>query len=235
MSDFPVASPSFFDRALRRITAAWREMAASVPEQEDNGFEGQIRSVIRARGGEVSARNRAADWRRHTWRRTRRAGRASTYSGEVRFRSGGGGGGVSRCRRPPIRRNGRTAKAALRRALEPPRLKLLTQFTIDPGWPQVPGRSARLPAEDARRGRALLDGAGRRSARICSRPGSTSAFWNCSGSTGTARPRCWKSWSPTRRCMPIRSWRDLKNRLDSDRRCYAFFHPAHARRAADLR
>ena len=23
----------------------------------------------------------------------------------------------------------------------------------------------------------------------------------------------------------IRSWRDLKNRLDSDRRCYAFFHP----------
>src|SRR6478735_5573628 len=24
----------------------------------------------------------------------------------------------------------------------------------------------------------------------------------------------------------IRSWRDLKNRLDSDRRCFAFFHPA---------
>ena len=23
----------------------------------------------------------------------------------------------------------------------------------------------------------------------------------------------------------IRSWRDMKNRLDSDRRCYAFFHP----------
>ena len=23
----------------------------------------------------------------------------------------------------------------------------------------------------------------------------------------------------------IRSWRDLKNRLDSDRRCFAFFHP----------
>jgi malonyl-CoA decarboxylase len=23
----------------------------------------------------------------------------------------------------------------------------------------------------------------------------------------------------------VRSWRDLKNRLDSDRRCYAFFHP----------
>ena len=26
----------------------------------------------------------------------------------------------------------------------------------------------------------------------------------------------------------IRSWEDLQNRLDSDRRCYAFFHPAHA-------
>ena len=32
----------------------------------------------------------------------------------------------------------------------------------------------------------------------------------------------------------IRSWRDLKNRLDSDRRCYAFFHPSHAGGAADF-
>ena len=33
----------------------------------------------------------------------------------------------------------------------------------------------------------------------------------------------------------IRSWADVKNRLDSDRRCYGFFHPRLRRRAADLR
>ncbi len=44
-------------------------------------------------------------------------------------------------------------------------------------------------------------------------------------STGTVPPRCWKSSPATRRCTSIRSWRDLKDRLDSDRRCYAFFHP----------
>ena len=52
-----------------------------------------------------------------------------------------------------------TAKAALRRALEPPRLRLLTQFTTHPGWPEVPGRPARLPAEGAAR-RQAAGGAG---------------------------------------------------------------------------
>ena len=33
----------------------------------------------------------------------------------------------------------------------------------------------------------------------------------------------------------IDSWDDLKNRLDSDRRCYAFFHPAMPQRAARVR
>ena len=33
----------------------------------------------------------------------------------------------------------------------------------------------------------------------------------------------------------ISSWDDLKNRLDSDRRCYAFFHPAMPERAARVR
>ena len=34
---------------------------------------------------------------------------------------------------------------------------------------------------------------------------------------------------------PIASWSDLRNRLDTDRRCYAFFHPRLPERAADLR
>ena len=53
------APPGLFDRALRRLTAVWRDMAAGVAE-EDDSIEAQMRACLRSRGGEVSARNRAA-------------------------------------------------------------------------------------------------------------------------------------------------------------------------------
>src|SRR5450759_3508642 len=49
-----------FDRALRRIATAWRDMASSVSNDEDDGIAAQMRACLTARGGEVSARNRAA-------------------------------------------------------------------------------------------------------------------------------------------------------------------------------
>ena len=52
-----------------------------------------------------------------------------------------------------------------------------------------------------------------------------SASWNCSASTGPARPSLLERLVGYEAVHEIRSWRDLKNRLDSDRRCYAFFHP----------
>ncbi len=53
------APPGLFDRAIRRLTAVWRDMAAGVAE-EDDSIEAQMRACLRSRGGEVSARNRAA-------------------------------------------------------------------------------------------------------------------------------------------------------------------------------
>src|SRR5579863_6454407 len=55
MSD--IAAPGLLDRAIRRITTVWRDMAAGV---EDNSIAAQIRTCLAGRGGEVSARNRAA-------------------------------------------------------------------------------------------------------------------------------------------------------------------------------
>ena len=51
---------TLFDRALRRLSSAWRDMAASVSGGPDQTLEDQMRDCLRARGGEVSARNRAA-------------------------------------------------------------------------------------------------------------------------------------------------------------------------------
>src|SRR5215213_5703295 len=58
MSD--VAPAGLLDRALRRITTAWRDMAASVSGDADETLEAQMRACLQARGGEISARNRAA-------------------------------------------------------------------------------------------------------------------------------------------------------------------------------
>ena len=55
MSD--IASPGLFDRAIRRINTIWRDMGAGV---EDVSIAAQMRACLNGRGGEVSARNRAA-------------------------------------------------------------------------------------------------------------------------------------------------------------------------------
>ena len=60
----------------------------------------------------------------------------------------------------------------------------------------------------------------------CSAHGSTAASSRCSASTG-ARPRwCWKKLMQYEAVHEIQGWQDLRRRLESDRRCFAFFHPA---------
>src|SRR6185437_15340171 len=49
-----------FDRAIRRITSVWREMASGVTSDGDEDIAAQMRSCLDGKGGEVSARNRAA-------------------------------------------------------------------------------------------------------------------------------------------------------------------------------
>src|SRR4051812_49440492 len=53
--------PGLLDRALRRVTSLWRDMAERVVGAEaDEGIEAQMRACLDGRGGEVSARSRAA-------------------------------------------------------------------------------------------------------------------------------------------------------------------------------
>ncbi len=128
-----------------------------------------------------------------------------------------------RCRPRAIRPNVAIAKAALRRALEPPRLRLLTQFTTIPdgrkflvdlrGFLLKVRRDDKLLAALEADLRGLL------------------AAWFDIGFLELQRID-WNSPAALLEKLvgyeavhEIRSWRDLKNRLDSDRRCYAFFHP----------
>ncbi len=222
MSD--IATPGLFDRALRRITAAWRDMAASVGPEEDDSIAAQMRACLDGRGGEVSARNRAAKLAQ-TYLAADAAGRLEFLRTLADFDSDPAFVATAytllQSASDPAERA--SAQAKLRRALEPPRLKLLTQFTTIPDGRKflVDLRSFLMEHRKENSHLAALE---------ADLKGLLAAWFDI-GFLELQRI----DWSSPAVLLEklvgyeavheIRSWRDLKNRLDSDRRCYAFFHP----------
>jgi malonyl-CoA decarboxylase len=226
MSDVAVAEVGLFDRAWKRVSLLWRDMAASVSSPAaDASWEGRMRACLEARGGEVSARARAAGLAQSYQTAPEAVDKLAFFQALAGFDSDIGQveaamAQVSAAQDVAARA---AAKARLRQALEPPRLKLLTQFTTIPdGMKFLVNMRAdllRLMGQDPmlkaleRDMRGLL------------------ANWFDLGFLELRRI----DWSSSAALLEklvgyeavhrIRTWRDLKNRLDSDRRCYAFFHP----------
>jgi len=122
-----------FDRALSRITAVWRDMAASVAGEEDQTLEAQMRACLAGKGGEVSARNRAAKLA-EAYQGLDEAGRIDFLRELAGFDADPEAvakayADVQAAADAMVRTS---ATAALRRALEPPRVRLLTQFSSIP-------------------------------------------------------------------------------------------------------
>ncbi len=231
MSDIAIATSSqpeqvgLFDRALRRVASLWRDMASAVAGGTEDGIEEQMRACLDGRGGEVSARNRAA--------RLAQAYLSADEQGRLEFlrtlaRFDADPEAVARAIER-VKEAGHdlaersAAQAQLRRALEPPRMRLLTQFTTIPdGVKFLVNLRAHLLR--ARNGDPLL-------AALEADLKTLLANWFDVGFLDLRRI----DWSSPASLLEklvgyeavhrIRTWRDLKNRLDSDRRCYAFFHP----------
>ncbi len=219
MSD--AAAPSLLDRAIRRITTVWRDMASG---PVDEPIAAQMRACLDGRGGEVSARNRAATLA-ETYQLLDDAGRKDFLRTLAAFDSDAEA--VARAyaevQAAADPAELAVAKADLRQALEPPRLKLLTQFTTIPDGRKflVDLRGFLLRSRKDDRLLAALEADLR----------GLLAAWFDIGFLELQRID-WNSPASLLEKLvdyeavhAIRSWRDLKNRLDSDRRCYAFFHP----------
>jgi malonyl-CoA decarboxylase len=183
-----------------------------------------MRACLAGRGGEVSVRNRAAKLA-ETYQGQDEAGRREFLRTLASFDSDADAVATAYAE---VQAAGdpaelAIAKAALRRALEPPRLRLLTQFTTIPdgrkflvdlrGFLLKVRRDDKLLAALEADLRGLL------------------AAWFDIGFLELQRID-WNSPAALLEKLvgyeavhEIRSWRDMKNRLDSDRRCYAFFHP----------
>ena len=218
------AASGLLVRALRRITGAWRDMAQGVSQTEDDGIEAQIRACLAGRGGEVSARNRAAKLA-ETYLGLNAEGRRGFLRSIAGFDADPEAiaAAYAALQEAADAEQSVAARSRLRRSLEPPRTKLLTQFTTIPDGMKflvdLRATLAKLTKGDAHLSALESDLRG------------LLANWFDVGFLELRRID-WDSPAALLEKLvgyeavhEIRSWRDLKNRLDSDRRCYAFFHP----------
>ena len=218
---------------LQRLRGTWRDITHSIsgnvkPDlstiSDIDRLREQMLSCLESRGGEVSARSRAATLGR-TYLELDLKGRerflrvlAEDFDVDEKAVKHE----LSVVQEAEPHEIG-SAYASLRRALEPIRTKLLTQFN---GLPEGVKFLVDL--------RADLQELTRKSAAFRALDGDLRQLLASWFDVGFLELRRIKWGSPAsllekliayEAVHEIQSWDDLKNRLDSDRRCFAFFHP----------
>jgi malonyl-CoA decarboxylase len=226
-----------FDRTLTNLRTAWRDIAESargvlggpprpdLPRDDADRLREQMRDCLEARGGEVSARARAAE--------LGRAYLALSPLGRERFlrlladefdvdRTAVNDWCASLAHAKDDAER-RRAERGLRQALEPPRTRLLTQFNALPeGVKFLVDMQAETLALARKHPelqpleqdlKALLGG------------WFDIGFLELRRITWDAPAALLEKLIVYEAVHEIRGWTDLKNRLEADRRCFAFFHP----------
>src|SRR5438105_9816987 len=226
-----------FDRTLTNLRSAWREIAESargvltgtprpdLPGEDASRLHQQMLRSLDGRAGGVTARARAADLGR-TYLSLDAAGRERFLQVLAREFDVDHDEVKRRCERligaaQPAERA--AEERALRDALEPPRITLLRQFNALPeGVKFLVDRRAELI--DLGQRDPELAGLEEDLKRLL-------ANWFDIGFLELKRIT-WESPAALLEKLmayeavhEIRGWTDLKNRLEADRRCFAFFHP----------
>ncbi len=231
------SSASFLDRTLKNLRNTWRDIAESasgrgdgalrpdLPEDDADELRARMRDCLEERGGEASGRARAAAIGR-AYLELDETGRQrflriladdfATDAGSVDAAVEGLRGAKGSVERG-------AAERALATTLQAPRVKLLTQFnTLPEGVKFLVEMRADLLA--FAKVDAALHG-------LESDLKGLLASWFDVGFlelrriTWDAPATLLEKLIAYEAVHAIRSWDDLKNRLDSDRRCFAYFHP----------
>lgn len=223
------------DRTLGNLRSVWRDIAGSAitvvgtirsatGRTEEERWRTQIRDCLEGKGGEVSARARAADLGR-TYLALEAEGRQRFLRLLAEF-------DVDRAAvdraidvfhkaSDPVTRG--EAERALRRALEPGRMRLLTQFnTLPEGVKFLVEMRAEL-LDLARQDRHYV--ALEADLKDLLRGWFDVGFLELRRITWDSPASLLEKLIRYEAVHAIRGWQDLKDRLDSDRRCFGFFHP----------
>ena len=223
----------FIDRTLSQLRNAWKDIAGrsgevrpELPDDDAERVRGTMLECLEGRGGEVSARAGAADLGR-AYLTLNPTGRArflklmatefavDRHAVDAAMAAVGEAGDDTGARAQ--------AEAELRHVLVPPRRRLLTQFN---GLPEGIKFLVDLRADLRQIVRddpalAGLDG----DLKELLASWFDIGFLNLERITWDAPATLLEKLIAYEAVHEIRSWDDLKNRLDSDRRCFAFFHP----------
>ncbi len=224
-------------RTLVNLRSAWRDMSASargafgaplrpdLPPEDAERLRAQFRDCVEARGGEVSARARAAALGR-TYLELNPEGRRrfleilavdfDTDRAEV-------DAAIAELHAAKDTRARRAAERALRQVLLPPRRRLLTHFNALPQGVKflVDLRAELMSMARGDSALAMLEE---------DLKGLLSAwfdvdFLELQRITWQSPAALLEKLMIYEAVHEIRDWGDLKNRLDSDRRLFGFFHP----------
>ncbi len=228
--------PSLFDRTLDQVRRAVRELATrrgvrnldlkpDLPDADRERLLQQMRDCLEAKGGEVTARARAANLGRAYMRLnpegrhrflTLLAEKFGSNPDEVNV-------AMNAVRDAVDPRARHAAEVNLRDVLRPPRVRLLTQFN---GLPEGVKFLVDLRAEMMTwaKEEPLLEEFSQDMRRMLTTWFDV-GFLEMRRITWDAPASLLEKLIAYEAVHEIQSWDDLKNRLDSDRRCYAFFHP----------
>ncbi len=224
----PPDTATFVDRALGRLSSAWRSIAGEVPAPEDKlkqRLRERMQEALDGPGGEVAARARTAALgheylslappEREAFLRV--LAEEFDPPAEPIFAA------VEDVRSAATAAERRKASARLAVALESPRLKLLTRFNALPQGVKflvdLRATIMDLAERDAVFQPLLDDLTG------LMRGWFDVGFLELRRITWDSPASLLEKLIAYEAVHEIASWGDLKNRLDSDRRCFAFFHP----------
>jgi malonyl-CoA decarboxylase len=229
---------TFLSKAIANLKDMWRgiadtgysaETASLRPDLPDGDLDRvrrQMRECLESRGGEVSARARAAALGRAylVLDATGRGRFLKVLAEDFEPDQARIDDAIRLLQSAKDRRERQDARATLRQALESPRLRLLTQFNALPEGVKflvdmraeilnfLPQEPSLAPLERDLKGllATWFDIGFLELKRIA---------WDTATATLLEKLIAYEA------VHAIRGWEDLKNRLDSDRRCFAFFHP----------
>ncbi|MDX1711371.1 MAG: malonyl-CoA decarboxylase [Rhodovibrionaceae bacterium] len=226
----------FFDRALDNLRSAWRDIAGSAARTvglsvsdsgtaETKALRKLMRDCLEARGGEVSARARAAQLGRSYLELDQQGKRRflTILAREFSVSSDKVEAAIERYRRSSDEEERQEAERHLRQELEPPRVKLLMQFNALPTGVKFLvdmradllgflGDDPYLSSLDADLKELLTSWF-------------DVGFLDLKSIDWDSPASLLEKLIAYEAVHEIESWSDLRNRLDSDRRCYALFHP----------
>lgn len=225
---------SFLDRTLRNLRTAWRELAGSareaelkphLPQDDAVRLRQHMRDCLEARGGEVSARANAAALGR-TYLDLNEIGRQRflhLLATEFDTDAAAVDAAVEALRRARDPEGRHRTELELRRALEPPRTRLLRQFNDLPDGIKF---LVDMRADLLSMVKGDPDFAGLESdLKELLTSWFDVGFLKLERITWQASAVLLEKLIDYEAVHAIKGWDDLKNRLDSDRRCFAFFHP----------